>query len=52
MLSGREKKDSEAANILLVSLVVMPWLVRTKKPSVSAAWMSSEVMVEMRVVKS
>ena len=30
----------------------MEWLVRTKKPSVSAAWISSSVMISRRVGKS
>lgn len=51
-VSGREKKDSEAVNMCSISGTVMLWLVRLKKPSVSAAWRSCWVISEMREEKS
>lgn len=52
MVSGRAKKDSEAENMVSISERVMPWLMRPKNPSVSAAWISWWVISGMREGKS
>ena len=50
--AGREKNFWERENWVVISWGVMGWLVRTKKPSVSAALMSWVVISSMRVGKS
>ena len=52
MLSGSEKKDSEALNMVSISGIEMEWLTTPKNPSVSAAERSWAVISEMRLGKS
>lgn len=40
VVSGRAKKDSESWNMCSISDREREWLMRQKKPSVSAAWIS------------
>lgn len=52
VLSGREKNDSEVENMCSISDNEMPWLMRPKNPSVSAAWINCCVISSMREGKS
>lgn len=49
VVSGREKKSWERANMELISRGVMAWLVRMKKPEVEAADKRAVVMAWRRV---
>ena len=52
MVSGREKKDEEVRNMVSISSREIPWLIRPKKPSVSAAAINWVVISLMREGKS